>query len=333
MAKLRLAASFGGGFDPPEMPELASKAEELGYDSFWVSEGSGGDQFSLLTACALATKRVRLGTDISSVFVRSAPTIAMAAACVDTYSKGRFVLGLGSSHKVQVEGEHGLPYSKPLTRIKETMEIARALWRDGTASYKGEVFNINHFGFAFKPYRKEIPIYLGAVFDKMMALSGEMAQGVILTKNTPRRVQEIRKIIAESAKAAGRKASEVEIASLLTCYVTKDRKGAETEARQTIAYTCGFYPRYNRLIAESGFEEETAAVAEAWRSGDRERAAKLVTREMVESFAIIGEAGECRERIQEHIEARVDLPILTFRAWSKESKRRIGETMEGLAKG
>ncbi len=67
------------------------------------------------------------GTDISSVFVRSAPTIAMAAACADTYSKGRFVLGLGSSHKVQVEGKHGLPYSKPLTRIKETMEIARAL--------------------------------------------------------------------------------------------------------------------------------------------------------------------------------------------------------------
>ena len=108
----RIGVAFaGGGMTPPEIVECVQLAEELGYESAWVAEGHGGDQFSILTACALATSRIRLGTSISSVFVRSAPTIAMAAACVDHFSNGRFILGLGSSHKVQVEPEHGLEFS------------------------------------------------------------------------------------------------------------------------------------------------------------------------------------------------------------------------------
>ncbi|SVD71129.1 uncharacterized protein METZ01_LOCUS423983, partial [marine metagenome] len=77
-------------------------AESLGYDSAWIAEGHGGDQFSVLSGCALQTSRIRLGTAISSVFVRSIPTIAMAAATVDDLSHGRFILGIGSSHRVQV---------------------------------------------------------------------------------------------------------------------------------------------------------------------------------------------------------------------------------------
>ena len=101
---------------PPEIVQCVQLAEELGYESAWVAEGHGGDQFAILTACALATSTIKLGTSISSVFVRSAPTIAMAAACVDHYSQGRFILGLGSSHKVQVEPEHGLEFSAPIPK-------------------------------------------------------------------------------------------------------------------------------------------------------------------------------------------------------------------------
>src|SRR5262249_57423425 len=97
--------------------ECVKLAEDLGYESAWVTEGHGGDQFAVLAACAVATTRIRLGTAISSIFVRSAPTIAMAAATVDHLSRGRFVLGLGSSHRVQVVGEHGLAYSPPIERL------------------------------------------------------------------------------------------------------------------------------------------------------------------------------------------------------------------------
>src|SRR5207248_10472089 len=106
-----------------------------------VAEGHGGDQFAILAACAVATSRIRLGTSISSVFVRSAPTIAMAAATVDELSGGRFVLGLGSSHRVQVEGEHGLPYARPIDRVRETAEVGRGLLRDGAVSFRGEIID------------------------------------------------------------------------------------------------------------------------------------------------------------------------------------------------
>ena len=97
-----LGIAISGGPNPSEIIELVSLAESLGYQSAWVAEGHGGDQFSVLSGCAMATSTIQLGTAISSVYVRSIPTIAMAAATVDDLSKGRFILGLGSSHKVQV---------------------------------------------------------------------------------------------------------------------------------------------------------------------------------------------------------------------------------------
>ena len=101
MSKIGIAIS--GGPNPAEIVELVDLAESFGYESAWVAEGHGGDQFAILAACAMRTSRILLGTSISSVFVRTAPTIAMAASTVADMSGGRFILGLGSSHKVQVE--------------------------------------------------------------------------------------------------------------------------------------------------------------------------------------------------------------------------------------
>jgi alkanesulfonate monooxygenase SsuD/methylene tetrahydromethanopterin reductase-like flavin-dependent oxidoreductase (luciferase family) len=121
----RIAVALGAGLSPAQIVNCARTAEQCGYDSAWVVEGHGGDQFTLLTGCALATSRIRLGTAISSVFVRTPPTVAMAASCVDHFSHGRFVLGLGSSHKVQVEPEHGVVYTKPLERVRDYRTGAR----------------------------------------------------------------------------------------------------------------------------------------------------------------------------------------------------------------
>ncbi len=98
----RLGISFSGGPNASEIVKCVKLAESLGCESAWVAEGHGGDQFAILAACATATSRILLGTSITSAFVRSAPIIAMAAAVVDQLSQGRFILGIGSSHKVQV---------------------------------------------------------------------------------------------------------------------------------------------------------------------------------------------------------------------------------------
>src|SRR6266851_3700594 len=178
----RLGIAVSGGPGPTDIVRLVRLAEELGYESAWVAEGHGVDQFAILAACATATSRILLGTSISSVFVRTVPTIAMAAATVDQLSGGRFILGLGSSHKVQVEGEHGVPYSRPLTRVRESVAAIRELLCAGRVQYAGDTVKIAGFDLWFSPLRPEIPIYLSAVFPKMLKLCGEIANGIILTR-------------------------------------------------------------------------------------------------------------------------------------------------------
>src|SRR6202163_1103761 len=145
----RLGIAFSGGPSPAEIVDCIRLAEELGYESAWVAEGHGGDQFATLAAAAATTSRILLGTSITSVFVRTVPTIAMAAATLDHLSAGRFILGVGSSHQVQVEGEHGVSYAKPLTRIRETVEIIRQLLRDGRVEYAGDSVRIDGFDLWF----------------------------------------------------------------------------------------------------------------------------------------------------------------------------------------
>jgi len=156
-----------------------------------------------LAACAAQTSKIQLWTRITSVFVRTVPTIAMAAATVDAISGGRFVLGIGSSHRVQVEPEHGVPYSKPLTRSREAVAIIRALLRDGRVNYAGETVCIERFDLWFTPLRPVIPIYISAVFPKMMTLCGEIADGIILTRSTLATAAQVREQLAEGAKRAG----------------------------------------------------------------------------------------------------------------------------------
>ena len=184
MSASRIGIALTGGLSPGDVVECVRLAEELGYESAWVAEGHGGDQFAILAACAVATRRIRLGTSISSVFVRSAPTIAMAAATLDDLSGGRFILGLGSSHRVQVEPEHGIAFTQPVQRLRETVDVVRALLRDGVASYQGTVIRIERFELWFTPRRREIPIYLAGLFPPMLEVCGEIAQGVILTWST-----------------------------------------------------------------------------------------------------------------------------------------------------
>ncbi|SVC92985.1 uncharacterized protein METZ01_LOCUS345839, partial [marine metagenome] len=155
----RIGIAFSGGPSPAEIVECVKLAESLGYESAWVAEAHGGDQFSILTACAAQTSTILLGTAISSVFVRSIPTIAMAAATVDEISGGRFILGLGSSHKVQVEPEHGMDYARPITRVRESVDIVRVLLRDGVVQYAGETVAIENFDLWFSPKRSGVPIY------------------------------------------------------------------------------------------------------------------------------------------------------------------------------
>ena len=328
----RIGVGFSGGMAPPDIVECVRLAEELGYESAWVAEGHGGDQFAILSACAAVTQRIKLGTSISSVFVRTAPTIAMAAATVDHLSGGRFILGLGTSHKAQVEPEHGLPFTRPVPRLRECIDIVRGILRDGDINYQGEIHNIQRFDLWFEPVRRELPIYVSAVRPRMLEICGEISDGTILTWCSLDHAAAAARHVADGARRAGRDPAGVEVATLLACAVSEeDREAARDELRRYIASYVWRFPRYRRLVAEAGFGAAVQAVAEAWQEGRAEDAVALAPAELVDTFALAGSAADCRIRLERYREAGITLPIVSPRASGPGAKERAMAVIRGCA--
>jgi probable F420-dependent oxidoreductase len=327
----RIGIAISGGPNPAEIIDLVVLAETLGYESAWVAEGHGGDQFAILAACAARTSRIRLGTSISSVFVRTAPTIAMAASTIADLSGGRFILGLGSSHKAQVEPEHGVTYSKPLTRTRETVAIVRALIREGCVSFKGETIHIENFDLWYTPRHRDVPVYLSAVFQKGIVLCGEVADGIILTRSTLDTAAQVRLHLSEGANKAGRDSSRIEVTSLLPASVSDTRGEALAALRPGIAFYCGFFPRYNRMMAEHGFTTEAAAIASAWAQGDRETAERAVSDEMIDATSVSGTPEQCRACIEAYRQSGIDLPIISPFARGPDARSRFETVIRACA--
>jgi probable F420-dependent oxidoreductase len=327
----RIGIAISGGPNPADIIDLVVLAERLGYESAWVAEGHGGEQFAILAACAMRTTRIRLGTSISSVFVRTAPTIAMAASTIADLSDGRFILGLGSSHKAQVEPEHGMVYSKPLTRTRETVAIVHELIREGHVSFQGETIRIENFDLWYTPRHRDVPIYLSAVFQKGIALCGEVADGIILTRSTLRTAAQVRIHLAEGARKAGRDASRIEVTTLLPTSVSDTRAAALAALRPGIAFYCGFFPRYNRMMAEHGFAAEAGAIAEAWARGDREAAERAVSDAMIDATSVSGTHEQCRARIAAYQQSGIDVPIISPFARGPDAGSRFEAAIRACA--
>jgi probable F420-dependent oxidoreductase len=329
---MRIGVGFSStGLSPGEIVECVRLAEDLGYESAWMAEGHAGDQFAILGACAVRTTRIKLGTAISSVFVRSAPTIAMAAATVDQLSGGRLILGLGSSHKVQVEGEHGIPFTQPIPRLRDTVAVVRGLLRDGVVSYRGEVLSIERFELWFRPLRTEMPIYLAALFPALLQIAGEIAQGILLTYPTLQSGTRAVENVAIGARRVDRKPEEVEIASLLPCQVADNAAEARDRLRPGLAFYVGFFPRYNRLLAEAGFADAVAQVKAAWDRGDHDEAARLVPDALIDAVALAGTADACREKIERYRASGIALPIITPRGGGADPKARVVAALRACA--
>jgi probable F420-dependent oxidoreductase len=327
----RIGVGFSGGMSPQDIVKCVQLAEKLGYESAWVAEGHGGDQFSALTACAVATEKIKLGTSITSVYVRTAPTIAMAAASVDYFSKGRFILGLGTSHKVQVEPEHGLEFTRPVQRLRECVDIVRAIIKDSDVNCHGEIYNIERFDLWFKPLRQEIPVYVAAVFPKMLEVCGEISDGAILTWCTLDHVRMAANHVRLGARNAGRSPDDVEVASLLPCAVSENRDAARDLMRQPIASYAGRFPRYRKLMVDAGFPEEIENVRVAWQDGRIQEALDQVPAGLIDKIGLVGTADECRQKLADYREAGITLPIVSPRFMGDGAKEQALEIIRACA--
>jgi alkanesulfonate monooxygenase SsuD/methylene tetrahydromethanopterin reductase-like flavin-dependent oxidoreductase (luciferase family) len=284
----------------PRLTELARLAEAAGYDSVWVPEGSGRDAFSQLVAHALATSRIALGTGIVTIYPRSAPILAMTVATLDQVSNGRAILGLGIGHRELLVSGHGVPFDRPVGRMRDYVAGIRAiLGRDATPD--------GSFRLDFTPARSSVPIWIAALGPQMCALAGEVADGVLLNWATPEAVAEAIDHVRRGAERGGRKPEAVEIA----CYI-RVAVGEPSAVRHALALETARYVSldfYRRMFDRSGFAEDTAAVMRAWPRGVDAAAAEVSDR-MLEAVTVSGTPEACRARFDAYRALGVGLPVI-----------------------
>ncbi len=301
MALKQGIVAFWKNYDRKGVLRAAQVAEELGYDSIWIPEAWAYEQFQLLTEIALCTKRIKVATGIANVFSRSPGLLAMSAATLDEISEGRAVLGLGTSGKVVVENFHGVPYEKPLTRLRETIGICRALWRgDRLTPELSTRFDARHFKLEMNPLRTNIPIYVASLQEKAITEIGRYADGWLPTFWPYKHLDDGIKLIADGARAAGRDASAIEVAPFVGVVPLEDVGMARQMIKPLVAfYIGGMGTYYHAMFCRYGFQENADLVRDLYNRGQRKEATAAVSDELIDAIAICGPAAHCREKLQE----------------------------------
>jgi len=320
MGEVGIMGMHVAGMSWREIRESAILAEELGYASLSMGESWGEDAFTSLAQLAAVTSRVRIGTSIVPVFARSPANLAMTALNMDRMSEGRFFLGLGTSGQLVVEDFHGEKFSKPLTRMREYIDIVRKAARGEPLDHDGEFFHTRRFKLRAEPYRAQLPIYIASLSPASLHLTGELADGWLPIFLAPSRMAAAVAELEAGAKAAGRSWRDIAISPQVSVYMTDDVAAARDRERPHIAFYIGgmgvFYHQYMRRI---GFGPDADRVREAYRARERDRAAKLVTDEMVDAMTIIGSPRQCRDQMQAFFDAGVREVRLVFNEPNKEA--------------
>lgn len=331
----RLGVRAGFGATAAEHQEILEKvriAEELGVESVWTSEAWGRDAFTLLTELALATRRMGLGTSIVNVYSRSAGVLAMTAASIDELSGGRMILGLGSSGANVIEHLHGIPFEKPLRRLREYVEIINTLMAGTPLMYDGEIFQLRR-GFTlrdFTPLRPHIPIYIAAITPASIRQTGAIADGIIPIYWPKERLPQLAKSVGDAAQKAGRPADAVTVALQVNLYVTNGEDAAATlqRARQPVAFYIGRMGRfYHEMLARNGYEAEVAASRAAWERRDPAGAAAAVSKRMLLATTIAGTLDQCAEQLDERFALGASIQLIPLPSGSPADCGRILERL------
>jgi len=312
----RIGIALGAVHDRPfaEIVAFARAAEECGYEVLFVPEAWGRDAFVTLGALARVTERIGLGTGIVNIYSRTPALLAMAALTLDEISGGRAALGLGTSGQRVVEGWHGVPMARPLRRLRERTEAVRAIVSGSRRGYTGETVSVAPgFAVALARPRERIPIYHASLTPRGMRQCAEVADGWLPYFASPETLRADLAVIGETLRDAGRDRSSFTVAPFLPVIVSDDEVAARAVLRRHLAFYIGGMGRfYCETVARHGFAEAAAAIQRLWEARQREAAADAVTDEVLDAFAIVGDAGRCRARVDDYRAAGADLPILAL---------------------
>jgi probable F420-dependent oxidoreductase len=289
--------------------ELVKRAEAVGYTDLWTGETNGPDGFTPLALSAAWTERPRLGTGVVGVFQRGPALLAQEAAALADASGGRFVLGIGSSSDRIVEGWNGIPFERPLTRVRETV----AFLRKALAGERTET------GFKLEVAPSHpIPIVLAALRGKMLELAVECAEGAF-SNFLP--LGGLPKVAAQLDDAP----EDFELLCRFFC-LPGEREAVEPLARFMFSsyVTVPVYAAFFRWL---GYGEQIEPMVAAWEDGDRQAAAAAAPWELIEEVFLLGDPVSIKERVGAFVEGGVTLPVLL----PIVTPDRLVETIEALA--
>src|SRR6202167_618237 len=309
-------------------PELVRTADRCGYTDGWSYESFSTDAFAPIAAAAMLSEKMRFGCAIIPVFTRPAPLIAMSAVTTNELAGGRFILGLGISTPNIVEQWMGVPFQKPVTQMRETVEALRAIFKGEKVTMAGAKVKIN--GFRLDSAITHPPkIYIGAQGAKMVLLAGKNGDGVMATFITPETVAPMLANTRDGIPAAGKDPTELDVVCRIICAVDEDEAVARTLFRRSLtAYVT--VPQYNKFFREIGYEKEATIAIDSWNAGDRKKALETIPDEMVEKIFVFGTAEKCRRRLDDYAKGGITTTALQFSSFARTPEERRAKVLKAI---
>lgn len=327
---MQIDIEFNSGAQLPmeAIPDLARLAEAHGFGCAWGGEANNKDPTVMLAAIAAVTKRLKIGSAVYHILGRTPATLALQAVGLDELSQGRFLLGVGVSNPT-IAKWHGLPFDRPLGRVREYLEIVRLAMQGEKLDFDGDFFSAHGFKLAFKPSGRKIPVYLAAFGPKMSRLAGMLTDGVLINMANPQEIRRIVEDVRNGAAEAGRNPAGVEIICKVRCSIAENYD----TAREALSHALTYYALadyYRTLLTRMGFGSEIEAMRAAWQAGGFHAARALITDRLFEGLPLVAatSVAEIRERIRPYWEAGATRIILPYVSASQDV---VGEIRNFIA--
>src|SRR5215212_657614 len=334
---MRVAIGFGSGREEwDESVAFVQEAERLGATFVWSAETWGHDAATPLAYLAAKTSRITLGTGVMQVGARSPANVAMTAMSLASMSGDRFVLGLGASGPQVVEGWHGVDYDRPITRLRETVDIVRMITRGERLAYQGKVYRLPREGGEGKALRtsarpRDIPIYLATLSPRSLEITGEIADGWLGTSFMPEHAETFFEPMQRGAHKADRTLADIDRQAGGAAAFGDDLAKLIAPRKPGLAFSLGAMGSpttnfYNDAYCRAGYEDDAKAVQRLWLGGKRDEAAARVPDEMVLKTNLLGTEAMVRDRVR----AYHDAGITTLRV--QPEGRSLAERVETLGR-
>lgn len=306
---ISIGSAYYNGEDWDQLVQYTQAADHMGVTQAWSAEAWGMDAIVPLAYLAGQTENIRLGTGILQISSRVPSMIAMTAQSLDTVSKGRFILGLGVSGPQVVEGLHGAAFAKPLSRLREVVEILHIALRGEKLAYEGEHYLLPRPGGEGKPIRlsqpprPDLPIYLATLGPKSLQMTGELANGWLGTCYLPEHAHVFLDDLKAGADRGGRSLKDIDVQAGGYFEIGDNVEELINARRPALAFTLGAMGSaktnfYNDAFCRAGFEDPAKEVQSLWVSGKRDEAIRRVPEELVLMSNLIGTEDMVKERLK-----------------------------------